>query len=101
MEVIIKTLMKVLDFRRLDFSPINNAPPVFLVGGYNDRPDIAEGIAQLYIKYKKAGVPAELHIYANAAHGFGMREKNHGAVTGWPSRFEEWLADLGFLKKSN
>ena len=81
------------------FEVVNNAPPVFLVGGYNDRPDIAEGIAQVYIKYKKAGVSAELHIYANAAHGFGIREKNRGAVTGWPSRFEEWLADLGFLKK--
>ncbi len=63
------------------FEVVNNAPPVFLVGGYNDRPDIAEGIAQVYIKYKKAGVPAELHIYSNAAHGFGMREKNRGAVT--------------------
>ena len=81
------------------FEVADNAPPVFLVGGYNDRPDIAEGLAQVYIKYKKAGVPAELHIYAKAAHGFGMREKNQGAVTGWPSRFEEWLSDLGFLKK--
>jgi acetyl esterase/lipase len=43
-----------------------NAPPLFLVGGYKDRPDIAEGIAQVYLKYKQAGIPAELHIYANA-----------------------------------
>jgi acetyl esterase/lipase len=81
------------------FEVASNAPPVFLVGGYNDRPDIAEGIAQVYLKYKKAGVPAELHIYSNAGHGFGMREKNRGAVAGWPSRFEEWLSDRGFLKK--
>jgi len=40
------------------FEVVINAPPVFLVGGYNDRPDIAEGIAQVYLKYKKAGVPA-------------------------------------------
>ena len=77
----------------------NNAPPVFLVGGYGDRPDIAEGIVQVYLKYKKAGVSAELHIYSNAGHGFGMRARNTGAVTGWPSRFEEWLNDRGFLKK--
>ena len=81
------------------FEVVNNAPPVFIVGGYNDRADIAEGMAQVYLKYKKAGVPAELHIYSNAAHGFGMRERNRGAVTGWPSRFEEWLSDQGFLKK--
>ena len=72
--------------------------PVFLVGGYNDRPDIAEGIAQVYLKYKKANVPAELHIYANAGHGFGMRSTNKGAVAEWPERFTEWLSDMGFLK---
>jgi acetyl esterase/lipase len=81
------------------FEVATNAPPVFLVGGYGDRPDIAEGIAQVYLKYKKANVPAELHIYSNAAHGFGMREKNKGAVTGWIARFEDWLNDRGFLKK--
>ncbi|MEP7144862.1 MAG: alpha/beta hydrolase, partial [Ferruginibacter sp.] len=81
------------------FEVVANAPPVFLVGGFNDRADIAQGIAEVYIKYKKANVPAELHIYSNAGHGFGMREKNTGAVTGWPSRFEEWMSDRGLLKK--
>jgi acetyl esterase/lipase len=81
------------------FEVAANAPPVFLVGGYSDRNDIAIGIAEVYIKYKKANVPAELHIYSNAGHGFGMREKNKGAVTGWIARFEDWLNDRGFLKK--
>lgn len=81
------------------FEVVANAPPVFLVGGYGDRNDIAIGVAEVYIKYKKANVPAELHIYSNAGHGFGMRPKNTGAVTGWASRFEEWLGDQGFLKK--
>jgi acetyl esterase/lipase len=81
------------------FEVVANAPPVFLVGGYNDRPDIAEGIAQVYLKYKKANVPAELHIYSNAGHGFGMRERNKGAVAGWIDRFYDWLSDRDFLKK--
>ena len=81
------------------FEVVANAPPVFLVGGYNDRPDIAEGIAQVYLKYKKANVPAELHIYSNAGHGFGMRERNKGAVAGWIDRFYDWLADRGILIK--
>jgi len=83
----------------LRFEVVANAPPVFLVGGYNDRPDIAEGIAQVYLKYKKANVPAELHIYSNAGHGFGMRERNKGAVAGWIDRFYDWLSDRDFLKK--
>ncbi len=80
------------------FEVVTNAPPVFLVGGYNDGADIAQGIAEVYIKYKKANVPAELHIYSNAGHGFGMREKNKGAVAGWIDRFYEWLSDRGFVK---
>ena len=81
------------------YEVVNNAPPIFLVGGYNDRQDIAEGIALVYLKYKRAGIPAELHIYSNAGHGFGMRQRSTGAVAGWPARFEEWLSDRGFLKK--
>jgi len=78
---------------------VKNAPPLLLVGGYKDRPDIAAGIARVYLKYKEAGVSAELHIYANVGHGFGMRSTNKGAVTGWPDRVAEWMSDLGFLKK--
>jgi len=81
------------------FEVVPNAPPVFIVGGYNDRADIAEGLALVYIKYKKANVHAELHIYSNAGHGFGMRDRNKGAVAGWIDRFHEWLSDRGFLKK--
>jgi acetyl esterase/lipase len=80
------------------FEVVKNAPPIFLVGGYGDRADIAEGLAQTYLKYKKAGVPAELHIYAKAGHGFGMRATTPGSVIGWPQRLAEWLDDMGFLK---
>lgn len=73
-----------------------NSPPVFLLGGYGDRADIAEGLAQVYIKYKQAGVPAELHIYSKAGHGFGVRQGNKGAVADWMQRFYEWLGDQGF-----
>ena len=82
---------------RLD--PVKNAPPLFILGGYQDRKDIAEGIAILYNKYKEAGVSAELHIYANAGHGFGLRTTNKGAVAGWLQRFLEWMDDMGFLNK--
>jgi endo-1,4-beta-xylanase len=78
------------------FEATKNSPPVFLLGGYGDRADIAEGLAQVYIKYKQAGIPAELHIYSKAGHGFGLRQSNQGAMAGWMERFAEWLVDLGF-----
>jgi len=80
------------------FEISKNQPPVFLLGGYQDDPEISEGLTELYLKYKKAGVPAELHIYANADHGFGIQQSNTGAVALWPERFQQWLSDGGFLK---
>lgn len=76
-------------------------PPVFIAAGYGDRPDIAEGMATLYLKYKAAKVPAELHLFANAGHGFGYRHnaKPSGAAR-WPERLTEWLSDSGLLTSS-
>jgi len=73
--------------------------PVFIVAGYDDRPDISRGMAEVYLKYKEAGIPAELHIYAKAGHGFGVRDTLKGAVGKWPERFVDWLDDLGMLKR--
>lgn len=78
------------------FEVANNAPPVFLLAGSND--EIAKGIVDVYLKYKKANVPAELHIYAGVGHGFGIRERNTGSIKGWIDRFYDWLSDRGFLK---
>lgn len=77
----------------------SNSPPAFLVCGSKDRPDISEGLADVYLKFKKAGVPVELHIYSGIGHGFGMRPTNTGPVSKWPDRFYEWLDASGFLKK--
>jgi acetyl esterase/lipase len=79
------------------YEVVNNAPPVFLLAGYHDF--IARGLTDVFTKYQKAKVPAELHIYSNAGHGFGLRDSNKGAVTGWIDRFYDWLADMGFIKK--
>jgi endo-1,4-beta-xylanase len=80
------------------FAPTKDSPPAFIVCGYGDRQDISEGMAEVYLKFKQVGVPAELHIYASAGHGFGVRDSNTKAVGKWPERFEEWLGDLGFLQ---
>ena len=73
-------------------------PPVFIAAGYGDRPDISEGMASLYLKYKAANVRAELHLFANAGHGFGYRPNaKPSAATRWTERFTEWLSDSGLL----
>ena len=72
-------------------------PPAFIALGAKDRDDISIGMAQLYLKYKEAKVPAELHIYSNAGHGFGFRPDSTNAAGDWPMRLREWLVDSGLL----
>ena len=73
----------------LDIS--KDTPPAFLLCGEDDRPDISQGLAELYVALKKAGVSAELHVYGCTGHGFGLRWGNSGAVAGWLQRFVEWM----------
>jgi acetyl esterase/lipase len=83
--------------RRIE--PASNSPPAFLLCGNQDRTDISEGLATIYLKFKHANVPAELHIYSGVGHGFGLRPTNTGPVSKWPDSFVDWLDQGGFLKK--
>lgn len=85
--------------RSADIQPTKDSPPAFLVAAYNDRTDISEGLAEAYVRFKRSGVPAELHMYSTGGHGFGQRASNERPVGKWLVRFEEWLADSGFLRR--
>ena len=77
--------------------PAAGAPPAFLLCGYDDDARISEELTRVYLRFRAAGVPAELHIYTGAGHGFGFRDTNFFPAGAWPERFHEWLADRGFL----
>lgn len=74
-----------------DLNISKETPAAFLVCGEDDRPDISQGLPELYVALKKLGVSAELHVYSGAGHGFGLRASNSGAVAAWPQRFLEWM----------
>lgn len=76
---------------RGEMSLSKETPPAFLVCGENDRQNISQGLPELYLAMKKAGVSAELHVYAGVGHGFGLRPKMKGPVASWVVRFHEWL----------
>ena len=69
-------------------------PPAFLVHADDDRLT-AEHSVRFYLALKKAGVSAELHVYSQGGHGFGILNRDL-PVSAWPLRFEQWLkqADL-------
>jgi endo-1,4-beta-xylanase len=77
--------------------PAAGHPPAFLAAGFKDRPDISEGLPKVYLLFKAAGVPADLHMYASAGHGFGLRDTNKTPSGAWPERFREWLVDQKFI----
>lgn len=74
-------------------------PPAFLACGANDGPGVSEGLAELYLRVKRAGAAAELHVYSGAGHGFGIRNTNPPNVSAWPDEFYAWLRSSGFIRK--
>ncbi len=74
-----------------------DAPPLFIASAGDD-PVAAISSAELYLAWKAAGRSAELHIYSQGGHGFGMTKR--GVPTdGWIDRFGEWLQVQGLLRK--
>lgn len=74
-----------------------NTPPAFLICAHDDASP-AERIPNVYLALLKAGVPAEMHIYARGGHGYGIR-KREMPVSSWSVRAEEWMADMGLLSR--
>ncbi len=71
-------------------------PPVFLVHGGADIISPPEHSVVMYLALKKAGVPAELHIYAGAAHDFGVRT-NDQPYSKWTAVCADWLRSQKLL----
>ena len=74
-----------------------NDPPAFLTCAFDDSVSNVL-LPQLYLKFRDAGVPAELHIYAHGGHGFGMRDSQLPVGT-WTVRVQDWMADFGLLSR--
>jgi acetyl esterase/lipase len=71
-------------------------PPVMLVHAGDDVVSDVEHSVGMYVALKRAGVPAELHVYAAGGHGFGVRSQGR-PCDGWTERCLEWLQSLGLL----
>jgi acetyl esterase/lipase len=74
-------------------------PPVFLAHGGDDIISDPAHSVVMYLALRRAGIPAELHIYAGAAHDFGVRRSNQPCST-WTQSCARWLRHQGLLKQS-
>ena len=75
----------------------DSSPPMFFAHAADDRVTCLSSTA-LFTALKKAGVPAELHIWAAGGHGYGLRPTEM-PVTRWPDRAEAWLRNQRWLER--
>jgi acetyl esterase/lipase len=75
------------------FKVTASTPPSFIVHADDDRLASSANSVPFYLELKKAKVPAEMHIYANGGHGFGIRKTDKTSAA-WPQAFEAWLATI-------
>lgn len=73
------------------------APPTFVLQTEDAETDPVDESLAYYTALAKAGVPAELHIYAQGGHAFGLRPTKL-PITRWPSLVETWLHTIGILE---
>jgi len=79
-----------------DIPVTGRTPPTFLLHAENDPVDSVNNSLVYYIALKKAGVAAEMHLYAEGKHGFGLRRTNF-PITTWPDLLETWLRTIGVI----
>lgn len=71
-------------------------PRVFLVHGSDDAGVPVENSLMFASALRQAGVPFELHVFQNGAHGFGLGEDDPVLGT-WPGLCESWMRRSGLL----
>ncbi len=81
-----------------DIHVTGQTPPTFLLQNEDDPVDRVEHSLSYYAALKKAGVPVEMHLYAQGGHAFGLR-RTKLPVTGWPQLVETWLGTIGMISE--
>lgn len=79
---------------RAHISP--QTPPTFLLQNEDDHVDRVEDSLSYYVALKQAGIPVEMHLYAQGGHAFGLR-RTERPVTAWPALVETWLRSIHML----
>ena len=87
-------LMKPLMSNELQVT--SDTPPTFLWHTNEDTGVPPENSVLFYMALRKAGVPAEQHIYEQGRHGVGLAPTD-AVLSTWPSRLADWLRVRGFL----
>jgi acetyl esterase/lipase len=82
-------------YRPLGETP-RSLPPLFLAVADDDLAVAPISVIRLYEGWRKAGGAAELHVFADGKHGFGV--KREGVLANqWTGLFDRWLHSCGLI----
>jgi acetyl esterase/lipase len=76
--------------------PTPELPPTFLVQAENDYTAHVENALIYFQALKDAKIPAELHLFTEGGHGFGLRPTEL-PISRWPALAEAWLHTIHIL----
>jgi acetyl esterase/lipase len=76
----------------------SRTPPTFLFHTDDDSTVPPENSVAFYLALKRAGVPAELHVYQHGTHGIGLAPAD-AVLSTWPDRLADWLRVRGLLRR--
>lgn len=80
-----------------DLQVTSRTPPTFLFHTSGDTGVTPENSVLFYLALRKAGVPAEMHIYERGLHGVGLAATDP-VLSSWPERLADWLKLHGMTK---
>jgi acetyl esterase/lipase len=81
------------------YQPPADAPPLFVAVAFDDNERMTSTATGLVDKWKKVKVPAELHIFPDGGHGFGMNRKGR-SCDAWTDLLAQWMQRKGLLGRS-
>jgi acetyl esterase/lipase len=87
---------KLVELLSSELQVTAQTPPTFLFHTTTDTAVPSENSALFYLALRKAGVPAEMHIYEQGPHGVGLAPTD-AALSTWPARLADWLRVRGLL----
>ncbi len=79
-----------------DLQVTADTPPTFLILSDEDKSVPAENSVHFYLALRKAGVPAEMHIFEKGAHGFGLAQLDY-IKSSWMGLCQRWMMQRGIL----
>ena len=77
----------------LAHAPNPDGPPVFMLHSLQDQSVPAENTLTMASAYRKAGIPAVVHVFDKGAHGFGLRGLEGTPLAAWPRLVMDWISD--------